>query len=43
MVILGDGATWSWNLAKAHFPKATHIVDLYHAREHLCDLAKRVF
>ena len=40
MVILGDGATWIWNLAKAQFPKATHIVDLYHAREHLGDLAK---
>ncbi len=23
-----------------HFPSATHIVDLYHAREHLSDLAK---
>ncbi len=40
MVVLGDGAVWIWNLAKAHFPKATHIVDLYHAREHLGDLAK---
>ncbi len=40
MVILGDGATWIWNLGKLHFPRATHIVDLYHAREHLFDLAK---
>jgi len=40
MVILGDGATWIWNLATLHFPGATHIVDLYHAREHLGDLAK---
>ena len=40
MVILGDGATWIWNLARAHFPEATNIVDLYHAREHLGDLAK---
>ena len=40
VVILGDGAIWIWNLAKAHFPKAAHIVDLYHAREHLSDLAK---
>ena len=40
MVVLGDGAVWIWNLAKAHFPGATHIVDLYHAREHLSDLAK---
>lgn len=40
VVVLGDGAAWIWNLAKAHFPGATHIVDLYHAREHLGDLAK---
>ena len=40
VVILGDGAVWIWNLAKLHFPRATHIVDLYHAREHLFDLAK---
>ena len=40
MVILGDGAAWIWNLAGQHFPQATQIVDLYHAREHLHDLAK---
>jgi len=40
LVILGDGAAWIWNLATTHFPEATQIVDLYHAREHLHDLAK---
>ncbi len=40
LVILGDGAAWIWNLASQHFPQATAIVDLYHAREHLHDLAK---
>jgi hypothetical protein len=35
VVILGDGAEWIWNLAERHFPGATHIVDLYHARQHL--------
>jgi hypothetical protein len=40
LVILGDGAVWIWNLASRHFPGATQIVDLYHAREHLHDLAK---
>jgi hypothetical protein len=39
MVIIGDGAAWIWNLAARHFPEATQIVDLYHAREHLHDLA----
>ena len=40
LVILGDGAAWIWNLATTHFPQATQIVDLFHAREHLHDLAK---
>jgi hypothetical protein len=39
LVVLGDGAPWIWNLAAARFPAATEIVDLYHAREHLHDLA----
>jgi hypothetical protein len=40
LVVLGDGAAWIWNLAGQHFPEATQIVDLYHAREHLHDPAK---
>ena len=40
LTILGDGAHWIWNLAGEHFPEATQIVDLYHAREHLNDLGK---
>jgi hypothetical protein len=40
VTILGDGAHWIWNLASQHFPEATQIVDLYHAREHLHDLAR---
>jgi hypothetical protein len=40
LTILGDGAVWIWNLAAAHFPEATHIVDLFHAREHLHELAR---
>jgi hypothetical protein len=39
LVILGDGAAWIWHLADEHFPAATQIVDLYHAREHVHDLA----
>ncbi len=38
--ILGDGAAWIWNIATAKFPEATQVVDIYHAREHLCDLAR---
>jgi hypothetical protein len=40
LTILGDGATWIWNIASSKFPEATQIVDLYHAREHLHDLAR---
>ena len=36
---LGDGAAWIWAMAGALYPHATHIVDIYHAREHLHDLA----
>ncbi|MGD0928760.1 MAG: hypothetical protein ABR926_26620 [Streptosporangiaceae bacterium] len=39
-VVLGDGAAWIWNIADQYFPAATQIVDLYHAREHLHDLAR---
>jgi hypothetical protein len=39
LVVLGDGAVWIWNLADQLFPAATQIVDLYHAREHIHELA----
>jgi transposase len=38
---MGDGAEWIWNLAQQHFPSAVQIIDLYHARQHLWDLARR--
>jgi len=42
-VILGDGAAWIWNLAGQHFPGAVEIVDLYHARQHVWELAAKLF
>jgi hypothetical protein len=39
LVVLGDGAVWIWNIADELFPAATQIVDIYHAREHVHDLA----
>ncbi len=39
VVALGDGAAWIWTMAEELYPHATHIVDIYHAREHLHDLA----
>jgi len=38
-VVIGDGAVWIWNLANLHFPGAIQIVDLYHARQHLWEIA----
>ena len=42
-VVMGDGAEWIWNLADLHFPGAMQIVDLYHARQHLWDVARRLY
>lgn len=42
-VVLGDGAVWIWNLADEHFPGATQIVDLFHAKGHLWDVAKAIY
>jgi len=41
-VVIGDGAEWIWNNADADFPGAVQIVDLYHAREHLWELARKL-
>jgi len=40
IVILTDGARYNKTSASTHFPGAIHIIDLYHAREHLTDLGK---
>ena len=42
-VVMGDGSVWIWNQADLHFPGAMQIVDLYHAREHLWELARKLF
>ena len=42
-VVIGDGAEWIWNLAGQHFPGAIEIVDLYHARQHLWDVARKLY
>src|SRR3990170_18886 len=42
-VVLGDGAPWIWNLADEQFPGAIQIVDLFHAKQHLSDVAKAIY
>jgi hypothetical protein len=42
-VVIADGAEWIWNLTDQHFPGAIQIVDLYHAREHLWGIARKLY
>jgi hypothetical protein len=42
-VVMGDGAEWIWNLAEPYFPGAIQIVDLFHARQHLWELARKLY
>ena len=42
-VFIGDGAAWIWNLANMVAPQAIQIIDLYHAKEHLSNLAAAIF
>ena len=41
--VIGDGALWIWNLSDLHFPDATQIIDIFHAREHLWEIAKQIY
>lgn len=40
VAVLGDGAAWIWNLAEEHVPRATQIVDWYHASERIWQLGR---
>jgi hypothetical protein len=42
-VVIGDGAEWIWNLVGLHFSDALQIVDLYHARQHLWEVARKLY
>jgi hypothetical protein len=42
-VVIGDGAEWIWNLVALHFSEAIQIVDLYHARQHLWEVARKLY
>ena len=42
-IVIGDGAVWIWNIADRHFPGAVQIVDLYHARQHLWNVAALLY
>lgn len=40
VIVLTDGARYNRTIAQTHFPGAVHIVDLFHAYEHLTTLAQ---
>ena len=42
-VVIGDGTHWIWNLAAEQFPGAVEIVDIYHAKQHMHDVAKAIY
>jgi hypothetical protein len=42
-VVIGDGAEWIWNLVAEQFPDTMQIVDLYHARQHLWEVARKLY
>jgi len=41
--VIGDGASWIWNIADEQFYGATQIIDLFHAREHYWNVARASF
>jgi hypothetical protein len=41
--VLGDGATWLWNIAKHDYPDAAHQVDGYHGKQHLYAAAEMIY
>ena len=38
-LFVADGARWIWDRVRLHFPKATQVLDIYHAGEHVASAA----
>jgi len=43
LVVIGDGASWIWNVAQELFPQAMQIVDRFHVKDRLSKLAKSLY
>ena len=43
VVVVADGAHWIWNIAETHFPRATQIVDWYHASAYIWTAANAIW
>jgi hypothetical protein len=39
-LVLADGASWIWNVARDRWRGATEVLDFYHASEHVWELAR---
>ena len=39
-LVAGDGAPWIWNVAQDRWAGATHVLDFYHASQHLWELGR---
>ena len=42
-VVIGDGAEFIWNQACFHFPRATQVLDYWHASEHIWSLSRTLY
>jgi hypothetical protein len=42
-LVIGDGASWIWNLAGEHFHDSQQVVDWYHAAQHLANAGKVLY
>jgi hypothetical protein len=42
-VVISEGAEWIWTLVAEHFPGAIQIVDLYHVRQNLREVACQLY
>ena len=43
VTMLGDGAEWIWNAAEAQLPGCQHVLDVYHALEHIGTASKQLY
>jgi len=43
LIFINDGATWIWNWIESNYPSAVHILDYYHAVEHLSKFVNSYF
>ena len=42
-VVIDDGDPWIWKISEEVFPQALQIVDRYHVKEHLSQVAKALY